>query len=194
MFFFSTLNFTFVICYLLFTLKNKYVWKRGKAVVKAAALRGKTCKQNLQALFAQQRKKTCKPLHSARKTCELCYAQENLQAPDSYPVASLYGLWLRASNCLSIFLCENKYMWWLGTSLLQALLCTGKRGSRCIAREKLVSSVMRGKIKRCREAWEKALYSSSLLFLFFIILTRKIKLKNVSRRFDVVKRVQVWIN
>ena len=56
---------------------------------------------------------------------------------------------------------------------------------------KLVSSVMRGKIKRCREAWEKALYSSPLLFLFFIILTRKIKLKNVSRRFDVVKRVQV---
>ena len=36
-FFFSTLNFTFVICYLLFTLKNKYVGKRGKAVVKAAA-------------------------------------------------------------------------------------------------------------------------------------------------------------
>lgn len=36
-FFFSTLNFTFVICYLLFTLKNKYVWKRGKAVVQAAA-------------------------------------------------------------------------------------------------------------------------------------------------------------
>lgn len=35
--FFSTLNFTFVICYLLFTLKNKYVWKRGKAVVQAAA-------------------------------------------------------------------------------------------------------------------------------------------------------------
>ena len=36
-FFFSPLNFTFVICYLLFTLKNKYVWKRGEAVVKAAA-------------------------------------------------------------------------------------------------------------------------------------------------------------
>lgn len=67
-------------------------------------------------------RKAWKPLHSAGKTCKLCYAREN-----------------------------------------QAV-------SRSMG---------------------KGVVFISTAVSFFIILTRKIKLKNVNRRFDVVKRVQV---
>ena len=61
-------------------------------------------------------------------------------------------------------------------------LCYAQESMQAPAREKLVSSVMRGKIKRCREAWENAFI---FMAVSFFILTRKVKLKNVSRRFDV---------